>query len=349
VPNATTPTPDHSRLALLDGWRGISILCVLAAHMLPLGPSYWRVNEAAGAMGMALFFTLSGYLITMLLLREPRVRNFLIRRSCRILPLAVGYMVIGLLLTHGTLDAWIANLTFTLNYREQYIQPWNSPLWSLCVEIHFYLFVAVLVGLLGRRGLWLLPILAVAVTIGRIATGETSSIHTLERVDEILAGATLALALSDQVAGRSIRILQSVSPYVWLLLLIASASPLCGPIQYLRPYAAALLVGSTMAQGSCLLSRGLQARSLKYIATISYALYVIHPCVYRGWMDEGSTAVRYLLKRPISFLVLFCLAHLSTFYWEARWIALGKWLTRPRPETTPAPSSPELRTLPCGT
>jgi len=317
--------------------------------MLPLGPSNLRVNEAAGILGMALFFTLSGFLITTLLLRRSQVGDFLIRRACRILPLAVVYMVMILLITRGTLDAWIANLTFTLNYNEQFITTWNSPLWSLCVEVHFYIFVAALVGCLGRRGLWLLPLLALAVTAGRVATGETASIHTLRRVDEVLSGATLALILSDYPAGFAARVLRGVTPWVWLTLLVASASPLCGPVQYARPYFAALLVGSTLVQGSHVLARVLHARTLKYVATISFALYVIHPCVYRGWMDEGSTAVRYLLKRPISFAILFCLAHLSTFYWEARWIALGKWLTTPRTVPTTTTSPNELRSLPCGT
>ncbi len=52
-----------ARLGSLDGWRAISILGVLAAHMLPLGPSRWGLNALAGDAGMSLFFTLSGFLI----------------------------------------------------------------------------------------------------------------------------------------------------------------------------------------------------------------------------------------------------------------------------------------------
>ena len=51
------------RLPALDGLRAISILLVLACHMLPLGPKVLQLNEAAGAMGMSLFFALSGFLI----------------------------------------------------------------------------------------------------------------------------------------------------------------------------------------------------------------------------------------------------------------------------------------------
>src|SRR5256885_9231134 len=52
------------RIPVLDGWRACSILLVLGAHLVPLGPHWMALNDTAGAMGMALFFTLSGYLIT---------------------------------------------------------------------------------------------------------------------------------------------------------------------------------------------------------------------------------------------------------------------------------------------
>ena len=38
-------------LAVLDGWRGVSILLVLSSHLLPLGPKRWQLNEMAGPMG----------------------------------------------------------------------------------------------------------------------------------------------------------------------------------------------------------------------------------------------------------------------------------------------------------
>ena len=83
------------RLQVLDGWRGISILLVLAAHLLPLGPKAWALNETAGPMGMALFFTLSGFLITRFLLKHASIPDFLIRRTFRIVPLAWLSMIVA--------------------------------------------------------------------------------------------------------------------------------------------------------------------------------------------------------------------------------------------------------------
>lgn len=68
---------------MLDGWRGISILIVLASYMLPLGRKHLRANGAAGVFGMILFFALSGFLITSTMIHDPSVRNFLILKAGR--------------------------------------------------------------------------------------------------------------------------------------------------------------------------------------------------------------------------------------------------------------------------
>ena len=64
---------------------------------------------------------------------------------------------------------------------------------------------------------------------------------------------------------------------------------------------------------------------LVYLAGISYALYVIHPMLAHSWLGSGDVIEKYA-KRPLLFAVLFCLAHLSTYYYERRWIDFGKSL-----------------------
>ena len=59
-----------NRFQSLDGWRGLSILFVLAGHLLPLGPKSWQMNSSVAAAGMAVFFILSGFLITNILFRR---------------------------------------------------------------------------------------------------------------------------------------------------------------------------------------------------------------------------------------------------------------------------------------
>src|ERR1700677_5011163 len=79
------------RLPVLDGLRAVSILLVLASHMLPLGPKILQLNLTAAAMGMSLFFALSGFLIMSGLRHNPDVLEFMVKRLSRIVPLAYAY------------------------------------------------------------------------------------------------------------------------------------------------------------------------------------------------------------------------------------------------------------------
>jgi peptidoglycan/LPS O-acetylase OafA/YrhL len=66
-------------------------------------------------------------------------------------------------------------------------------------------------------------------------------------------------------------------------------------------------------------------RLLVYVATISYALYVVHPLLADTWLGSGEGIVKYA-KRPLLFAAVFLSAHISTFHYEKRWIAFGKIL-----------------------
>ena len=322
-------------LPALDGWRGISILLVLAAHLLPLGPHAWELNYSAGILGMALFFTLSGYLITSVLLRDPHVPRFLIRRGCRIIPLAWLYCLVALGLSGASTHVWLAHLLFYANVPPPQLQPLTLHLWSLCVEMQFYVGVALLVAAFRQRGLWLLPVLAVMFSLLRAYDGVYASAISYYRVDEILAGCTLALVMHGKWGGALRDWMADAQQWALLALLVVSCLPAGGWLNYLRPYFAALLVGATLLSPHTRLARSLGSRTLVYLALTSYALYVIHPLLAGSWLGEGDRIEKYL-KRPLLLLVLFALAHLSTHYFERWFIALGHRLTgQGRPARAP--------------
>lgn len=317
------------RIAMLDGWRAVSILSVLAGHLLPLGPKAWQMNSVVAGTGMAIFFTLSGFLITQLLLRDDRVMPFLIRRLFRILPLVWAAMILLALVFPANRDLLFANLAFYANLPPSQLMQGGQPLWSLCVEVQFYLSVALIVGVAGRRGLYLLPLLALVVTGLRIHAGEPVSIVTWHRVDEILAGATLALVV-DRIgfegAGRR--------PPTWLplllgVLLAASVHPSLPYWNYARPYLAAAMVGVSLYSSPEWMRRIWTGAVAHYIAEISYALYVVHGALAATWLGglNVSTFERYS-RRPLLFALTFGLAHISTYYYEQRFTALGKRLAR---------------------
>lgn len=317
--------PGH--LAVLDGWRGLSILFVLAAHLLPLGPHALRFNYSVGILGMVVFFNLSGFLITSFLLQGQRIRTFLIKRFCRVLPLGWLYLAVALTLSAAPLSTWLSHFLFYANLPPKDLLPMTEHLWSLCVEVQFYVVVALLVIVLRARGLLLLPLLAIMFTLLRAVNGVTASSISFYRVDEILAGCALALAYHGRFSAR-FRIMLTHVPQWWLLVLLAlSSMPQGGWLNYLRPYLAALLVGATIVRPNTGLVKLLRWRFLLFCAAISYPLYVIHPMLSFSWLASGTAVMKYA-KRPLFFAVLFALAYVSTRYYENWFIALGRNLAR---------------------
>jgi peptidoglycan/LPS O-acetylase OafA/YrhL len=184
-----------------------------------------------------------------------------------------------------------------------------------------------------------------------MVVGARISIMTHLRVDEILAGACVALLVAGRINARWKWPMVYVPGWVWAILLFLSANPLSQQLQYFRPYFGALLVGSTLLRNQAGFTPFFVRPTLKYLATISYALYIIHAYFTIGWFGEGNTLTKYLVKRPVGITLTFILAHLSTFHWEAHWIALGKRLTSksvpkglpPSLEIKVCPDSPDSR------
>lgn len=338
MPATTAPPAHHSdRIEVLDGWRAISILLVLAGHWLPM-PHQLQANYMAAASGMALFFALSGFLITSLLLRDPQPAPFFVRRIFRIVPLAWSAMAILVIANGASAHEAIANFLFYSNLPPAALMHGGQHLWSLCVEVQFYVFAALLVLLLGRRGVWILPACCLAVTALRIIDQQTLSIVTWHRVDEILSGACVALFLAWRRLHAPGLSVPGWACLVAVALLFMSAHPLTGPLQYLRPYFAAATLCCSILATPGWLRAWLTGRAARYVAEVSYAVYVIHGMLTVTWLggEDASKTIRYAL-RPLLVFATFALAHVVTFHFEKHFIRWGKVLARrvSRPATLP--------------
>ena len=320
-------TSTENYFHVLDGWRGLSILFVLATHLLPLGPKAWRLNDTAGPVGMALFFTLSGFLIANFLIHRPNIHDFIIRRFFRIIPLAWLYLAIALPFLGAGLDAYLPHFFFYGNWPPMDFVAGTSHFWSLCVEMQFYVGIALLVLLLKDRALLLIPFLCLFITLYRVNDGVHIAINTYYRIDEILVGVIVALAYNNKIGGLLPRFFSWVNPYYVILILFVSCHPDSGFMNYFRPYLAATVVAATLYSPPPSLSKFLNLRILVYLASVSYALYVIHPLLVHTWLGSGDVIEKYA-KRPLLFAILFSLAHLSSFYYEKYWITLAKKLTK---------------------
>lgn len=110
------------------------------------------------------------------------------------------------------------------------------------------------------------------------------------------------------------------------VLTLASAHSAMTWLCYFRPYLGAALIGTTLLNDQSGLARVLKGRTLAYLAKISYALYVVNGGLRYSWLASGDTLERYL-KRPLFLLVCWALAHLSTHYYEARFLEIGRRLS----------------------
>lgn len=150
----------------IDGLRAIAALCVLYSHMVTPEPHF------AGA-GVRLFFCISGYLITHILLSAraaadrtgPVLRAFYVRRILRIWPAYYAVLLAALMLDADDVrDTAGWHLTFTTNFWLAGSGSWTpditSHLWTLAVEEQFYLLWPLAVLLAPRRSLeWIMAAL----------------------------------------------------------------------------------------------------------------------------------------------------------------------------------------------
>ena len=186
--NPEQPTPQaikilaaHDRIPELDGFRALAIWMVLVHHAFyafPFREELWEdvpslihVIIKAGWLGVDLFFVLSGFLITgILLTSKPKpyyFRNFFCRRILRIVPLYFTVIIVMYFCYRGYENFFFLSSFFMANFAG-FFQV-NTPnaadiFWSLSVEEHFYLIWPVLIWLFSRKQILYLSLLIVCLT-----------------------------------------------------------------------------------------------------------------------------------------------------------------------------------------
>jgi peptidoglycan/LPS O-acetylase OafA/YrhL len=134
-----------NRIPSLDGLRAVSITLVVIGHWAELR-YHWEIAGAFANLGVRIFFVISGYLITSLLLKEQaktstiRIREFYLRRAYRILPASMTFMAVAFVIFWRDLRWYhmAAALLYVANF--DFTHPWYlGHLWSLSVEEQFYL------------------------------------------------------------------------------------------------------------------------------------------------------------------------------------------------------------------
>jgi peptidoglycan/LPS O-acetylase OafA/YrhL len=331
----------HSRIPSLDGLRAISIGLVLVGHLA--GTQNFPISEsvggifALGELGVRVFFVISGFLITGLLLRELsgkqhiNLPKFYFRRTFRIFPayyffiLALVFLEAARLIALHPGDIWHA-LTYTSNYHAD--RSWNvGHTWSLGVEEQFYLlWPAVLLIAGARRGLWAAASLLVLCPLIRLSLWhffpETQSGigHRFETIADALAVGCVLAGARDWLHGRIAyrKILASK------LFLLVPVAVFCANLLHDRPRLHFLFGYTVMNVGVALcidwcvtnysgsIGRFLNLRPLVFLGVMSYSIYLWQQLFLNRYSDSvfcqfpynlilvaiASVASYYLIERP---------------------------------------------------
>lgn len=314
-------------LPALDGIRGIAILGVLAVHtagrVIPanLAERIYCAIAGFGSLGVDVFFVLSGFLITGILMNtkndERYFRNFIVRRALRIFPLYYGVLALVFLVSRIPALAgpvvWKIHLaepwawTYLFNFYMGRIGQWTVPFighfWSLAIEEQFYLLWPAVVWAVSRRGI--AAVGAAFVALG-VFTAMYMQMHgysavaiytfTLCRLGNMGLGAVLAAIMTSPAIARQ---------WQWMLLFfsVSFKAAIIGlarvkpewsqmldafrELSYLGIFAALVLFAYGAMPGS-FAEKALTQKWLLFFGKYSYGIYVLHHFI--AWpMDEYRT------------------------------------------------------------
>lgn len=291
-------TASRARLAYLDGWRGLSIALVLIGHFFP-APG---IN--LGVMGVEFFFVLSGRLMAEILFIERYpLKKFFKRRFSRIYPALLVFVILAMIALSGTYIAFkwkaaLTALTFTYNYAGIFVARAGAldHIWSLCVEEHAYIILALISAVVTTRSRVVLLLLALALLamangavsywvfgLGYEATYWRTDVH----IASILLSASICLLKADgrlpiALRGKHVALLATI--FAILLFL----DPLPTPVHYLL--AVPLLALAVNALDFCplYLSGFLSSWPMTLLGLWSYSLYLWQQPFYKFVYEQGS-------------------------------------------------------------
>jgi len=296
----------------LDSIRGVGIIIVILFHWLPVDSFYNTFPNRP--FGVDVFFVLSGFLITNILLTARLGAedaglplryvfiNFYLRRALRILP--AYFLVVGLIgLSHRWLNATLDGevlpiLTYTVNFHFYHNQYWGdltTHLWTLSVEEQFYLLWPCVVLLVGRK--YLLPAIGIFLATGIVAQllitdMEYGYLPTNTCFDAFGIGALLAWSrvFRARKFHKIYRLVRALGLISAVVLLVAAAFPdlfFLSPQRTLRSLVAAWPISYVIYKNLRNESENLPVFSnggLRFLGKISYGMYLYH--IFFPWMYD---------------------------------------------------------------
>jgi peptidoglycan/LPS O-acetylase OafA/YrhL len=353
------PLPEH--IPALDGLRGIAVLLVLAVHTDQ--PHMFKPLLRDGWVGVDLFFVLSGFLITRILLKSRTsthyFRNFYARRILRIWPVYFAMLLFvfaceryGILRVQVTTWCWMFLATFTQNFYVAHngwdaIPDWLGPTWSLGIEEQFYLIWPLLVRKLSLpaiKKLCLCAILFTPLVRGIVSFyfhgNDGPMLLTHCRFDSLCFGTLLAVSCSsgDFQYSKFIRKLALPAAALFIVLERWSSQVVFETLGFsLLAVCFAATVTLCLSPSARLLPRFVNSlftlAPLRFVGKISYCLYMIHTAAFA--IAASHPAQRILVYIPgydntgwsqlaINWLFAFAVSTASWYMYESPILGLKR-------------------------
>jgi peptidoglycan/LPS O-acetylase OafA/YrhL len=343
----------QTRLPQLDGLRGVAIMLVILHNQGPKYPSLHLEHLFAnGWMGVDLFFVLSGFLITGILVdtkhAEGYFKNFYARRCLRIWPLyysLIFFMFIVVPFVHPSeaetvfdkSSPWWAYPLFLQNFLVPSSTSATGPLavtWSLAIEEQFYLVwpwvvrycSSAQVRCFAIAVICASPVLRLSLSFGHVDLYT----NVFCRLDGLMAGALLALLVrSDSfVPARFVRRAWIVFLVAVPLAFVTEAIHARWIVFSLTALASAALVYLSLYAEQGALQRALTNRFMVYTGTISYGLYLLHKIPFN--MAKALQLDRYpLLAAPMLLVVCYGMAVVSWHFLEQPFLRVKQHFASP--------------------
>jgi peptidoglycan/LPS O-acetylase OafA/YrhL len=363
VPSIRLP----SHIPALDGVRGLAIALVLLVHMVTtpivvsvkIGNWQYHVWYWTKMMwvGVDLFFVLSGFLITKIILQNQNsshlFKTFYARRACRILPLYAVVLATAFLaqrfLPHNALWHWlfgdqfplVSYLTFTQNIMMGIAGTSGgvalAVTWSLAVEEQFYLILPATIRLIPKDSLPWLCVGGISwAYLARMQWPDgRSNYWPPARADALLVGCLIAWLCAQpkilawlQLQTRGLMLLLGFLA-IGLLMINRMPEYYRGSMESFVSTFFGVFVVIVITQKNNPLTRCLEMPWLGYLGKISYGVYLLHfPLLgVAFWLMRGTTPAIYtvgdLIVPLVALLITILIASLSWFLYEKHWVKLG--------------------------
>lgn len=332
------PTWLPSYIPELQGLRGLAVLGVVIYHCHPRLVGTWiEYASLWGWAGVNLFFVLSGFLITSILLesrdRDKYFRNFYARRALRIWPVYLLVLIVcyanapwfvgAPVLVAVKTAPWWAYLLFLQNLFHLALPPAIGQTWSLAIEEQYYVVWAPIVRFLRGNRAWMLPVILCALIVAAPVVRASHAhfltpTHTLSHLDGIAMGSLLAVGLYGMRLTR--RAWLWIGAVAMVLGLGGTNTIFHGPMLdtgLSLGFSGTVLLASVGTGARNPVAWLLRRGPLPYYGQISYGLYMTHILVFVYW---GSFNAKLDHMGATGGVIIVCLRLIaSTLVASALW------------------------------